>query len=85
MAKQQTTRLNDQIIVRMDGETKKIFMNRVQAEGKTASEVIMSWIRDYLAKEPREVPDVNQMRLEIETLKHQVATIQGELVGKSVA
>ncbi len=36
MAKEQTTKLDDQIIVRMTSETKDKFMARVKSEGKTS-------------------------------------------------
>ncbi len=85
MAKEQTTKLDDQIIVRMTSETKDKFMARVKSEGKTASEVIMAWVQDYLSQQPQESPNLNQMKMEIEFLKQQVTSIQDELVGKSVA
>ncbi|WP_242049152.1 hypothetical protein [Aulosira sp. FACHB-615] len=85
MAKRQTTKLNNQIIVRMDDETKEAFMNKVQSEGKTASELIMGWIRSYLAEERQEAPDLTTMHMELENLKQQVALIQNELLGKTAA
>lgn len=85
MAKRQTTKLNNQIIVRMDDETKEAFMNKVQSEGKTASELIMGWIRSYLAEEPQEAPDLAQMHTDLENLKQKVALIQNELLGKIAA
>ncbi|MBH8575106.1 hypothetical protein I8752_19220 [Nostocaceae cyanobacterium CENA369] len=85
MAKRQTTKLNNQIIVRMDDETKEAFMNKVQSEGKTASELIMGWIRSYLAEERHEAPDLSTMHRDLENLKQQVAVIQNELLGKIAA
>ncbi|WP_414577242.1 hypothetical protein [Anabaena sp. CCY 9402-a] len=85
MAKRQTTKLNNQIIVRMDDETKEAFMDKVQSEGKTASELIMGWIRSYLAEERHETLDLTKMHNELENLKQQVAVIQNELLGKIAA
>jgi len=85
MAKRQTTKLNNQIIVRMDDETKEAFMDKVQSQGKTASELIMGWIRSYLAQERPEAPDLTKMHNELENLKQQVAVIQNELLGKTAA
>ncbi|MDZ7961472.1 MAG: hypothetical protein RMY34_26925 [Aulosira sp. DedQUE10] len=85
MAKRLTTKLNNQIIVRMDDETKEAFMNKVQSEGKTASELIMGWIRSYLAEERHEAPELTQIHTDLETLKQQVALIQNELLGKTAA
>ena len=85
MAKERTTKLDDQIIVRMTSETKEKFMARVKLEGKTASEVITAWVQDYLSQQPQESPNLNQMKMEIEFLKQQVTSIQDELVGKSAA
>ena len=85
MAKEHTTKLDDQIIVRMTSETKEKFMARVKLEGKTASEVIIAWVQDYLSQQPQESPNLNQMKMEIEFLKQQVTSIQDELMGKSAA
>lgn len=85
MAKRQTTKLNNQIIVRMDDETKEAFMDKVQSEGKTASELIMGWIRSYLAEERHGSPDLAKMHTDLENLKQQVAVIQNELLGKTAA
>lgn len=85
MAKRQSTKLNNQIIVRMDDETKEAFMAKVQSEGKTASELIMGWIRSYLAEERHEAPDLTTMHKDLENLKQQVAAIQNELLGKTAA
>ena len=85
MAKQQTTKLTNQIIVRMDDQTKEAFMDKVKAEGKSASEVIMEWIRSYLTVELQETPDLVQMHTELQTLKEQVALIRNELMEKSAA
>ena len=85
MAKRQTTKLNNQIIVRMDDETKEAFMNKVQSEGKTASELIMGWIRSYLAQEGHKAPNLSQMYTDLENLKQQVAVIENELLGKTAA
>jgi len=54
---QQTNKLNSQIII--DDETKEAFMSKVQSEGKTASELIMGWIRSYIAEERQEGPDLS--------------------------
>ncbi|MEI2581752.1 hypothetical protein [Scytonema sp. PRP1] len=85
MAKRQTTKLSNQIIVRMDDETKEAFMNKVQSEGKTASELIMGWIRSYLTEETQATPDLSKMNADLENLKQQVAVLQNELMGKSAA
>ena len=85
MTKQRTTKLDDQIIVRMTSETKEKFMARVKSEGKTASEVIMTWVCDYLAQQPQESANLDRMKMEIEILKQQVSSIQDELMGKLAA
>jgi len=85
MVKRQANKLNSQIIVRMDDETKEAFMSKVQSEGKTASELIMGWIRSYIAEERQERPDLSQMHTDVEYLKQQVDLIQNELLGKSAA
>ena len=85
MTKRQTTKLSNQIIVRMDDETKEAFMNKAKAEGKTASELIMGWIRSYMAEELQGTPDLAKMQVDLETLKQQVAVLQNEYLGKLAA
>ncbi|MDZ8089128.1 MAG: hypothetical protein RMY16_26780 [Nostoc sp. DedQUE12b] len=85
MAKRQTTKLNNQIIVRMDDETKEAFMNKANAEGKTASELIMGWIRSYMTEELQKTPDLAKMQADLENLKQQVAALQNEYLGKLAA
>ncbi|ABA21813.1 hypothetical protein Ava_2193 [Trichormus variabilis ATCC 29413] len=85
MVKRQTTKLSNQIIVRMDDETKEAFMNKAKTEGKTASELIMGWIRSYLAEESTGTPDLAKMQTDLETLKQQVAVLQNEYLGKLAA
>jgi hypothetical protein len=71
-------KLTNQIIVRVDNETKDAFMQRVSAEGKSASEVIKAFIQSYLKKEPNYVPDISQLYADMETLKQKVAILEGE-------
>ncbi|MEH2404849.1 hypothetical protein [Nostoc sp.] len=85
MVKRQTTKLGNQIIVRMDDETKEAFMDKAKTEGKTASELIMGWIRSYLAEESQETTDLAKMQVDLETLKQQVAVLQNEYLGKLAA
>ncbi|MEH2448975.1 MAG: hypothetical protein V7K18_25275 [Nostoc sp.] len=85
MVKRQTTKLGNQIIVRMDDKTKEAFMDKAKTEGKTASELIMGWIRSYLAEESQGTPDLAKMQVDLETLKQQVAVLQNEYLGKLAA
>ena len=78
-------KLSTQIIVRVDDQTKKDFMNRVQTEGKSASEVIKAFIHSYLASKPSEAPDLLQMQSELENLKHEFSQFQNEVMGKLIA
>ncbi|MEH1927437.1 hypothetical protein [Nostoc sp.] len=85
MVKRQTTKLSNQIIVRMDDETKEAFMDKAKTEGKTASELIMGWIHSYLAEESQGTTDLAKMQVDLETLKQQVAVLQNEYLGKLAA
>ncbi|MEH2407906.1 hypothetical protein [Nostoc sp.] len=85
MVKRQTTKLSNQIIVRMDDETKEAFMDKAKTEGKTASELIMGWIRSYLAEESQGTTDLAKMQVDLETLKQEVAVLQNEYLGKLAA
>lgn len=84
MSKQELSK-DDRIVVRIDKETKNAFMQRVEAEGKNASEVLLAWINDYLAQEPSLMPDLRQVYAEVETLKQKVAFLEDEVTKKSVA
>lgn len=84
MTSKQESAKGDRLVVRIDEETKKAFMGRVEAEGKNASEVVIGWIRDYLAQESR-TPDLLQISAELETLKKKVAFLEDEAQKKSAA
>lgn len=84
MTKQELSK-DDRLVVRIDKETKNEFMRRVEAEGKNASEVLLTWINDYLSQEPRFLPDISQVYAEVETLKQKVAFLEDEVTKKSVA
>ncbi|WP_375498895.1 hypothetical protein [uncultured Nostoc sp.] len=47
-------------------------MKKANAEGKTASELIMGWIRSYMPEELQETPDLAKMQADLENLKQQV-------------
>ncbi|QFS48057.1 hypothetical protein [Nostoc sp. DedQUE12b] len=60
-------------------------MNKANAEGKTASELIMGWIRSYMTEELQKTPDLAKMQADLENLKQQVAALQNEYLGKLAA
>ncbi|KYC42033.1 hypothetical protein WA1_18695 [Scytonema hofmannii PCC 7110] len=78
-------KLTNQIIVRVDDETKEAFMSRATAEGKSASEIIKEFIQSYLAREPQQVPDLIQIRADVEHLKEKVAILENEAQKKLYA
>lgn len=84
MSKQELSK-DDRLVVRIDKETKNAFMQRVESEGKNASEVLISWINDYLSQEPRLLPDIGQVYAEVENLKKKVAFLEDEVTKKSAA
>lgn len=81
----QQKKLDDQIMVRMDRETKQAFMNKVKAEGKTASVLIMTFINAYLANEETCPTEVSELKSDVETLKREMETLRLEMMGKLVA
>lgn len=84
MTKQELSK-DDRLVVRIDKETKNAFMQRVEAEGKNASEVLLGWINDYLSQEPRFLPDISQVYADVENLKKKVAFLEDEITKKSAA
>ncbi|MUG91808.1 hypothetical protein F7734_04705 [Scytonema sp. UIC 10036] len=84
MTKQELSK-DDRLVVRIDKQTKDAFMARVDAEGKSASEVILNWVIDYLAQEPQQRPDLVKMYADLESLKRKVAHLEDEVTKKSAA
>lgn len=84
MSKQELSK-DDRLVVRIDKQTKDAFMARVDAEGKNASEVILNWVRDYLATEPHSKPDLAQIYEDLKYLKQKVAVLEDEVTKKSAA
>lgn len=84
MTKQELSK-DDRLVVRIDKETKNKFMKRAEIEGKNASEVLLGWIKDYLAQEPQELPDIRQVHTELEILKKKLAFLEDEVTKKSAA
>jgi hypothetical protein len=84
MTKQEFSK-DDRLVVRIDKQTKDAFMARVDAEGKSASEVILNWVISYLAQEPQQRPDLVKMYSDLEFLKRKVAYLEDEVTKKSAA
>jgi hypothetical protein len=84
MSKQELSK-DDRLVVRIDKETKNAFMQRVETEGRNASEVLLGWINDYLAQEPQQLPNINQVYAEVETIKKKLAFLEDEVTKKSAA
>ncbi|MBD2771208.1 hypothetical protein [Iningainema tapete] len=84
MAKQELSK-DDRLVVRIDKQTKDEFMARVDAEGKNASEIVLAWVREYLAQEPKRIPDITQMYADLEHLKSKIAVLEDEVTKKSAA
>lgn len=82
MANQDTLKLDERIVARIDKPTKEAFMQRVESEGKNASEVILQWIRQYLENEQSQHVDINQVYSELNDLKVKMFHIESELLGK---
>ncbi|NJL65198.1 MAG: hypothetical protein HC903_29690 [Methylacidiphilales bacterium] len=84
MNKQELSK-DDRLVVRIDKETKNQFMKRAEDEGRNASEILLGWIKNYLAEEPQLLPDIKQVYAELETLKNKLAFLEDEVTKKSAA
>ena len=88
-------KLDERIAIRIDKQTKDEFMRRLEEEGKNASDIILKWIKSYVASEPKAEVDLQKMSEELESLKRQVADLErlkqevammrSEFMAKSVA
>jgi hypothetical protein len=79
---------NTHLVVRIDDETKKAFMEKVKSEKRVASALIMNFIESYLNDEHTEdVGDSAIARLEVELneLKSEFQLMKNQMSGKSVA
>lgn len=69
-------KLDERIAIRIDKQTKEEFMRRLEDEGKNASDIILKWIKSYVASEPKADVDLHKMSEELESLKQQVADLE---------
>ncbi len=69
-------KLDERIAIRIDKQTKEEFMRRLEDEGKNASDIILKWIKSYVASEPKADVDLYKMSEELESLKQQVADLE---------
>jgi antitoxin component of RelBE/YafQ-DinJ toxin-antitoxin module len=76
MKKQEMMKLDERIAIRIDKQTKDEFMRRLEEEGKNASDIILKWIKSYIASEPKAEVDLQKMSEELESLKRQVADLE---------
>lgn len=67
------------ITIRIDTETKEAFMNKANAEGRTASTLISEFIKSYLRDESQSRTTIAKIQYEIDALKQAVVEIQVEL------
>jgi antitoxin component of RelBE/YafQ-DinJ toxin-antitoxin module len=76
MKKQEMMKLDERIAIRIDKQTKDEFMRRLEEEGKNASDIILKWIKSYVASEPKAEVDLQKISEELESLKRQVADLE---------
>lgn len=69
-------KLDERIAIRIDRQTKEEFMRRLEDEGKNASDIILKWIKSYVASETKAEVDLQKMSEELESLKQQVADLE---------
>ncbi|OKH48266.1 hypothetical protein NIES2101_22760 [Calothrix sp. HK-06] len=76
MKKQEMMKLDERIAIRIDKQTKDEFMRRLEEEGKNASDIILKWIKSYVASEPKAEVDLQKISEDLESLKRQVADLE---------
>ncbi|MFN6540694.1 MAG: hypothetical protein RM021_030740 [Nostoc sp. EkiNYC01] len=76
---QEPVKLDDRLAIRIDKKTKEEFSNRLKAEGKNPSEMVLSWIKDFLQEEKPQVPDIAEIAIDVKLLKDKIADLEGKL------
>ncbi|MFN6572336.1 hypothetical protein [Dendronalium sp. ChiSLP03b] len=76
---QELIKLDDRLAIRIDKKTKEEFSNRLKAEGKNPSEVMLSWIKDFLQEDKPKLPDLAEIAIDVKLLKDKVAELEGKL------
>jgi hypothetical protein len=74
-------KLDDRLAVRIDKKTKEEFSKKTKANNTNPSEIMLKWIKEYLAQEdlPAE-PDVTLVATKLEKLEQRVIALEGKLV-----
>ncbi|BAZ12560.1 hypothetical protein NIES4071_43910 [Calothrix sp. NIES-4071] len=80
MAKRERTLIQFQV----DPLTKEKFTKKVAQEGKTITEVMLEWIKEYIGEAEAGV-DVIELNRQVQALKLAVQEINSRLVGKTSA
>ncbi|MEH1902495.1 MAG: hypothetical protein V7L04_14020 [Nostoc sp.] len=76
---QELIKLDDRLAIRIDKKTKEEFSNRLKAEGKNPSEVMLSWIKDFLQEDKPQLPDLAEIAIDVKFLKDKVTELEGKL------
>lgn len=76
MDRQESGKLDDRIAFRIDKQTKDEFMSRLEDEGKNASDILLKWIKTYIASEPQKEVNLYSLNEDVEKLMQQVAELE---------
>lgn len=72
-------KLDDRLAIRIDKKTKQEFSDRLKAEGKNPSEVVLSWIRDFLEQPEPQTPNIVDIVTDIQKMKEKIRELEGKL------
>ncbi len=82
MNKAKNQGMSERLSIRIDKETKEEFKARLESEGKIISDVVILWIKDYLASGSSEGNDLEALRKQVNSLNSKVNRIEEDLLGK---
>ncbi len=81
MAKKQRTFIS----VEIDPDKKDEFVKRLRQDNRTATDVILSFVDEYLSSKQHEAMDLIELRRRLEVVEQRIGIENTRLVGESTA
>ena len=81
MAKKQRTFIS----VEIDPDKKDEFVKRLKQDNRTATDVILSFVDEYLSSKQHEAMDLTELRRRLEVVEQRIGIENARLVGESTA
>jgi hypothetical protein len=75
---------DDRFMFRISASQKEAFLNKVNQEGKKASDVLLGLIDEYLSS-VQPADDLQELKQRVKQHEHEITLIKEKLLGESVA